>query len=69
MIYHLGIIDIYFSKVKLHFYVFFPQLSNLYNNLVILLHFPLGYLQMDSRQIEVWFNNDDNSFVDVISIS
>lgn len=64
-------LSIYISGVKLHFYVvvFFSQLYNLYNNLVLLLHFPLGYLQMDSIKIIVWYIIDNDSFIDVISIS
>lgn len=65
-------LSIYISGVKLHFYVvvfFLFQLYNLYNNLVLLLHFPLGYLQMDSIKTIVWYIIDNDSFVDVISIS
>lgn len=70
MMYHFGIIDIYFrSKTAFLCCCFFSQLYNLYNNLVLLLHFPLGYLQMDSIKIIVWYIIDSDSFIDVISIS
>lgn len=70
MMYHFGIIDIYFrSKTAFLCCCFFSQLYNLYNKLVLLLHFPLGYLQMDSIKIIVWYIIDNDSFIDVISIS